>query len=200
MHLDIGHTAELLGVGLGLHSVWALSNGQRLGWLTSIASVVFATIVYLLTGLWGQVGLMAVFATLSISGWLAWERSTGTTFVTLRATRPVWLYSTLATAILFPLLWWVLTITNDPAPLLDATVTTLSLVAVYWQTKRWAENWWLWAIVNVASVLMYWQTAQWAFLLYYLALLLMCIRGWLAWKAMLPNDAPSTQLNNGANG
>jgi len=191
MHVDPRQVLELIAVGLGLHSVWALSDGKRLGWLTGLASVVLSAAVCVLNSLWGQVGLMAVFAVLSLSGWLAWQKASNAEFVPLRATRMVWIVSTLLVVVLFPVLWWLLLLTGDPAPLLDAIVSTLSLVAVYWQAKRWAENWWLWAIANLASVIMFWQMGLWAFLLYYAALLLMCLRGWLSWQAMAKAHADS---------
>ena len=73
MHLDLNHIIEFAAVLLGLHSVWALTDVKEVGWLTGLLSIVLSASVYFMQQIYGQLGLMAVFAGMSIWGWARWK-------------------------------------------------------------------------------------------------------------------------------
>ncbi|MBO7249184.1 MAG: nicotinamide mononucleotide transporter [Bacteroidales bacterium] len=47
--------------------------------------------------------------------------------------------------------------TNAEQPLLDALVTSLSLLATYWLGNSWIGQWWVWVLINILSVIMFWR-------------------------------------------
>jgi nicotinamide mononucleotide transporter len=47
--------------------------------------------------------------------------------------------------------------TNAEQPLLDALVTSLSLLATYWLGNSWIGQWWIWVMINILSVIMFWR-------------------------------------------
>lgn len=195
MHLDLNHIIEFAAVLLGLHSVWALTDVKEIGWLTGLLSIGLSASVYLMQQIYGQLGLMAVFAGMSIWGWARWKYGAqDTAFKPAFLTAKEWILSFLLLAVSWYGIRAALQYLGQGHVVeLDAFITAGSLVAMVWQAQKKIENWAFWAILNIASISMYWQTGNWAFLLYYAALLLMCFRGFLNWKAMQAPAEPSSR-------
>ena len=53
-----------------------------------------------------------------------------------------------------PALYFLLTYLHDHTPLLDAIVTTLSIIGTWWLTKSYIQQWWLWIIADVFAIWM----------------------------------------------
>ena len=53
-----------------------------------------------------------------------------------------------------PLLYFLLGFLKDHTPLLDAIVTTLSIIGTWWLTKSYIQQWWLWIIADVFAIWM----------------------------------------------
>ena len=53
-----------------------------------------------------------------------------------------------------PALYFLLTYLQDHTPLLDAIVTTLSIIGTWWLTKSYIQQWWLWIIADVFAIWM----------------------------------------------
>lgn len=65
----------------------------------------------------------------------------------------------LATVLAIKLYWVILTKFGGQVPLLDATSTILSILAMYLMAKSYREQWYCWVIVNIVSIAM-WATAD----------------------------------------
>lgn len=53
-----------------------------------------------------------------------------------------------------PALYFILSACNDHTPLLDAVVTTLSIIGTWWLTKSYIQQWWLWIVADVFAIWM----------------------------------------------
>ena len=53
-----------------------------------------------------------------------------------------------------PALYFLLAYLQDHTPLLDAIVTTLSIIGTWWLTKSYIQQWWLWIIADVFAIWM----------------------------------------------
>ena len=53
-----------------------------------------------------------------------------------------------------PALYFLLTYLQDHTPLLDAIVTTLSIIGTWWLTKSYIQQWWLWIVADVFAIWM----------------------------------------------
>ena len=58
------------------------------------------------------------------------------------------------TVVGIPALYFLLSYLNDHTPLLDAVVTTLSIIGTWWLTKSYIQQWWLWIIADVFAIWM----------------------------------------------
>ena len=53
-----------------------------------------------------------------------------------------------------PALYFLLTYLQDHTPLLDAIVTTLSIIGTWWLTKSYIQQWWLWIVADIFAIWM----------------------------------------------
>jgi nicotinamide mononucleotide transporter len=71
---------------------------------------------------------------------------------------------------------------SNGSPWLDPLCATFSMLATYWLSQSWIEEWYIWFGVNALSVWMYMQTKMYPFAVLYFFLFLTVINGILNWK------------------
>lgn len=135
--------------------------------------------------LYADAGLQVLFIALGIHGWVAWARGrTGTTPV-----RRLPLGELTALAVAFPAAWLALTRllehVNGAAPVYDAFVTALSLVAQWLLNRRYVESWLGWIVVDQVSVVLFWSRGMYLTAGLYALFLAMCVAGLVEWRRTL---------------
>lgn len=84
----------------------------------------------------------------------------------------------------------VISLLKGSAPTLDSATAILSILATYLMMKRYAEQWYVWVVVNVVAVTLWVQTALhhesqgWAMLAMWLAFLLNSLFGVYLWRKL----------------
>mgnify|MGYP000848308190 FL=1 len=73
------------------------------------------------------------------------------------------------------------TLQADPDPLMDATVTVLSIVAMVQMTRKLVENWLLWVLIDLISIVLYAKQGVYFMALEYVLLTFIALNGSLAW-------------------
>ena len=73
--------------------------------------------------------------------------------------------------------------TDSPAPLADAAVLSLSLVAVWGQARKKLETWWVWIAVDLIAIPLYLERGLLLTAALYAVFLALCIEGLRAWRA-----------------
>lgn len=71
---------------------------------------------------------------------------------------------------------------NNNSPWLDPLCASFSMLATYWLSQSWIEEWYIWFGVNALSVWMYMQTKMYPFAVLYFFLFLIAVKGLLNWK------------------
>ena len=66
-------------------------------------------------------------------------------------------------------------------PYLDATLTSFSLVATWWQARKHIANWWLWIVVDAIYVGEYIYKDLWPTALLYAAFVPLAVLGLRDW-------------------
>lgn len=178
----------MLAAALAIHSVWALADGKSVGWITGLVAVALSSVVYFMKPLYGQLALQLYFGATSVYGWYYWRKSSHQSdndFIPIpRVEKRVMVFSVLVVLLGWLASWYLLKVLNGLAPGLDAIIAALSILAQWWQTRKYIWAWWLWIVVNVASVTMFLMTDLYTFALLYTALLLLAIKGGLQWRDM----------------
>lgn len=171
----------ITGAACVLLVVWGRVWNFPVGIASSLAYLVF----FGQGKLYADAGLQIVFILLAIHGWIAWKR----TRQTVVPIRRVPLGELTILAVIFPSVWlgltWLLQTVGGAAPLLDAFVTTASLISQWLLNRRYIESWLGWIAVDQVSVALFWSREMYLTSGLYAVFLGMCVAGLLAWRRQL---------------
>lgn len=177
---------QVLGFVTG--ALCVLLAARRIIWTYPIGianNLVFVG-VFASAGIYASAGLQIVYLAFGVHGWVRWSRGVeqDRTYVgrTPRRVVPILILAAVAgTAVL----WWVLvTYTDSQVALADAATTAGSLVAQYMLNRKWIQNWFVWAGVDVVFIGLSIVTGLWIVAALYGLFLLMCLYGWWSWRRL----------------
>ncbi len=144
----------------GVLCVVLVAKGHISNYLFGLIQVSLYTYLSWGVGYWGEVALNGLYyVPMQFIGFFMWRKRTregSRTRVTaknLSGTQRLVLTVVCTFLILGGGL--VLKHYGDPAPYLDSTTTFLSVVAMFLMVKTYAEQWYLWITVNVATIIMW---------------------------------------------
>lgn len=147
-------TAVLLGIAnivlIIRRSVWNFPFG--------IAMVSFYAVIFYGAKLYSDAGLQVFFVVVNIYGWWAWGRSKAEEgdIVVRRLNALAYAGSIAATFTAIAIWGFVMGVNTDASyPYWDASVAMLSVAGQILMTRRYAENWHYWIVVNLISIPLY---------------------------------------------
>lgn len=76
---------------------------------------------------------------------------------------------------------------------LDAFLLFLSLIALYMQSQRWIQNWWIWIVVDLIYVPIYAMNHNWVTAVLYLIYIPIAVKGYLHWQHLQNNTEKPTK-------
>jgi nicotinamide mononucleotide transporter len=79
-------------------------------------------------------------------------------------------------------LWAILTWLNGSAPLVDAWVTSLSLIAQWLLNRKFIQSWPVWILVDVLTIGLGIYRGMYLLSALYVIYLSMCFVGWYSWN------------------
>jgi nicotinamide mononucleotide transporter len=146
---------EVVGVVTGVLAVWLTTRQKIWCWPVGIVSVGSFIVVFFRAKLYAAMGLQAVYVGLAAYGWYAWlhggEDHSG--LKVSRLPRSLALGLAVAGAAATGIAgYWLRARTDEALPYLDGFTTSFSLVAQWMQTRKFLENWAVWAVVDVVYV------------------------------------------------
>jgi len=146
---------EVVGVVTGVLAVWLTTRQKIWCWPIGIVSVASFIVVFFRAKLYAAMGLQAVYVGLAAYGWYAWlhgGEGQGALKVS-RLPRRLALGLAVAGAAASGIAgYWLRARTDEALPYLDGFTTSFSLVAQWMQTRKFLENWAVWAVVDVVYV------------------------------------------------
>ena len=160
---------ELLGFLTGAACVWLLARQNIWNWPLGIANGVFYVVVFVHSGLYGDAGLQLVYIGMNAYGWYTWLSSSkmrpGTQTTELAVTRTphqtwMWLLPSIGVAAL-ALARFLANYTDSTVPHWDGLTTSISLAAIYGQSKKLVESWWLWIAADLIYIPLYLYKSLW---------------------------------------
>ena len=173
--------ATLLGIACvalaAWRSVWTFPAG--------IVSVALLGVVVFEARLYSDALLQLFFVAANGYGWWNWtvtRAAAGEVLVT-RLTAPArlaWLTGIVVAAVVWGLAMHRLT--DASYPWWDAAIAAASVAAQLLMAQRRVENWWLWIVVDLASIPLYLAKGLMLFAFLYLVYLVLAVAGLLAWR------------------
>lgn len=196
---------ELLGFVSGALCVYLVTRESIWNWPLGMLTSALYIVVFGRAGLYSDTALQVVYLLLSGYGWWHWRRGgdtgsndagTGTptgagdasatyagTVVVSRVPRREFALLVTAGVALWLLLYTITSrIPGARLPLLDAALTSTSLVAQYMMTRKYVEHWILWIIVDVVYVGLFFSRDLRLTSVLYAVYLALAIFGYLQWK------------------
>jgi len=176
--------AELFGDVTGALCVWLVWRQHLWNWPLGLLNNVFFLLIFWWSRLYADAVLQVAFAAIGVYGWVNWVRGTGGDgkLPVRRTTGSEWTGLALATGTATAALAaWLATQTDSPAPVVDASILTLSLAATYGQARKLVESWWIWIAVDLLSVPLYLRRGLYPTAALYAGFLVMCVFGLRAW-------------------
>jgi nicotinamide mononucleotide transporter len=178
---------EGLGFVTGALCVWLLARQIIWNWPIGIANNALYLIVFLRSGLYGDAGLQIVYMILGAYGWWTWLRATPGRELAVTRTSSVtwaWLIPTTGLAAI-ALAFFLARFTDSTVPGWDGFTTALSLAAIYGQSRKYVESWWIWIAADVIYIPLYIYKNLWLTSVLYLVFLILCVIGLREWRRAL---------------
>lgn len=181
--------ASLFGL---VYVVFEVLQKNFMWYLWVLTSITFG-IVYYYSHIYAYMGLQIYYVAMGIYGIYSWRRAKALAkraaaqpaelrsedadiLVVRKMSREVAILSTLFSIIVFFILTYILKCTEDPNPWLDSFCSVISMLATFWLSRQYLQNWYLWIVCNVASTILSLSVAQ-----YYAALLYFVMIGMAVW-------------------
>jgi len=189
---------EIAAVIISAVGIWLTTRRKLISWPIILLSCFLYALVFQRAKLYSDMLLQFVYAAFAIYGWWHWWRGMkeeGTVRVELLSTRA------LVTGLLLGAVGSVFLgsamahFTDATIPFIDASLTSFSLVAQLWQTRKNIANWWLWIVVDTIYTgvfiykHLYLTSALYAFFVF------LAVLGLRAWNQAL-REQQSAELNS----
>jgi len=179
---------EALGFITGALCVWLLARQIIWNWPIGIANNALYLIVFLRSGLYGDAGLQLVYMLLGAYGWWTWLRATPgqAELPVTRASGGTWAWLIPATGVAaIALAFFLARFTDSTVPGWDGSTTALSLAAIFGQSRKYVESWWMWIAADVIYIPLYIYKNLWLTSVLYLVYLILCVIGLREWRRAL---------------
>lgn len=182
---------DIAGFVTGIVCVWLAARANIWNFHFGIVNGAILGLVFVQQRLFADASLQVVFIALNARGLQAWRagEQLSESAPVFHTTRRELARMLLTVAILVPLLWWVLGLMRGSAPLIDATVTSLSIVAQWLLNRRVLENWIWWIVVDLISIPLYVSRGLPLIAALYVVFLLICCQGYVRWRRLVAPES-----------
>lgn len=192
--MDVSDVLESSGLFLGLLYLYFEFRAHRLMWAVSLLMTCISFYVYWSHGLYADFGINIYYFLVAIYGFLYWSqggvRAKGST---LPITHVPWQWMLCLIAffsLIYGLIVWILfACTDSTVPYWDALNTSLSIVAMWMQARKWVEQWLIWLLVDAVSLGLYLYKEIYPYALLYAIYMLLAYVGYLHWMRHLGQES-----------
>lgn len=182
---------ELVGAIISAWAVWLTAQRKPWCWPIGLLSVLIYSWIFVDARLYSDALLQVAFAVLIVYGWHRWLRNLGVDGRVRVAPLPpaqAALHVVIGVAGALALGFAMHRYTDASLPWLDASLTSFSLVAQWWQGRRHIAAWWLWIAVDVIYVGEYVYKHLLITSVLYAGFIVLAIMGLRAWRMAATDD------------
>jgi nicotinamide mononucleotide transporter len=195
-----GHWMEMAGVTTTVLGIWLTTKRQLICWPVTLFADLLYLAVFYQARLFSDALLQVFFVGFTLYGWWHWWRGVVESGeVRVEPLGAEGLFLGLGAGALGAVgLGWLMVRVGAALPYLDATLTSYSLVASWWQARKHIANWWLWIAVDAVYIGEYLYKNLNATAMLYAGLVFLAILGLRDWRrAAAVQIAACTTLRSG---
>jgi nicotinamide mononucleotide transporter len=179
---------EIAAVITSILGIWLTTRRKLSSWPVILVSCVLYALVFRREKLYSDMLLQFVYFAFGIYGWWHWWRglqAEGSVKVERLSAR-AFAAGMVVGAAGSVLLGYVMAHYTDAAlPRVDAALTSFSLVAQFWATRKHIANWWLWIVVDALEIGVFLYKHLYLTSILFAFLIFLAIVGLRAWQKAL---------------
>lgn len=190
---------ELIGVILGLIYIYMEFRASIHLWVVGAIMPAVYAVVYFQAGVYAQCGIQIYYIIAAIYGWWMWKQARRKGATSSDDTQGITRISMLGFTLLLllslipsvPLYFLLRPLNADTiVTLLDAYIAGLSMIAMWMLSRKFAEQWLAWLVVDILCVAFYiylsltTETSLYATALLYLLYSILALVGYRKWRQM----------------
>jgi len=187
---------EIAAVLTSVLGIWLSTRRKLSSWPVILVSCVLYALVFRREKLYSDMLLQFVYIAFAIYGWWHWWRGVKEEGI-VRVERLSGLGLALgitAGAVGSCLLGYVMAHYTDAAlPHIDAALTSFSLVAQWWSTRKHIANWWLWIVVDALEIGVFLYKRLYLTSVLFAFLIFLAVLGLRAWSKALREQESGNQ-------
>ena len=189
------HWVELAGFLTTWVGIWLTTKRLLICWPVVLAADIFYLVVFYQARLYSDALLQVFFVAFTLYGWWHWWRGVreeGEVRVVPLGARG-WVAGLVAGAFGAIALGWLMVRVGAALPHLDAALTSYSLVASWWQARKYTANWWLWIAIDGVYVGEYAYKDLWLTAVLSVGLVMLAVLGLRDWRravSQVPESGP----------
>lgn len=186
---------EIFGAVTGI--VYVLLEIRQNIWLWPVGIITSAVYIWVFftNKFYADMTLQGYYLVISCAGWYWWMKGTrdkengdqrneeaeGLKVTRLKFKTGV-ILGVVFTALYFFMWFFLSRLTDSPVPEWDSFITSLSVIATWMLARKIYEHWYLWIVVNTASVILFINRGLYPTVILYLVYGIMSFAGLMAWK------------------
>jgi nicotinamide mononucleotide transporter len=179
---------EVIGFLTGVLNVYLVTRENLWSWPLGVVNASMYIMVFARAGLYSDTALQAVYLVLSLYGWYHWLRG-GPQRAPVVVTETPRRAAVMLVVVALPAWWLVFSITSripgSRLALLDAALAVGSLAAQWMMTRKYAETWLVWIVIDVVYVGVFIARDLRLTAVLYAIFFLLAVYGHFQWKRSL---------------
>ena len=190
MTLDL--VIEILGFSVGLLYLWWEYHADVKLWFASLVMPCISMWIYFSKGLYADFAINIYYLLIAVYGFVSWTRggksSQGKPAARSISHIPLWatVVVVAVSGVLWLVIWWLLvSFTDSNVPVADAFTTALSIVGLWMMARKYAEQWWVWFVVDIVSCALYLYKGIPFYSILYGIYTIVCVFGYRKWIQLM---------------
>lgn len=193
---------EIVGTITGMVYLWLEYRASIYLWIASIIMPAIYLVIFYDAGLYADLAINIYYLLIALYGWLAWRYGfslirrgggTGEELTISHTPMRVWVVLALLFVLLLPSIACALMhYTDSNVPWADSFTTSLSIVAMWMLARKYIEQWWVWLVVDVASVALYIYKDLYFTAVLYALYAVVAIFGYAKWRELMIKENDET--------
>ncbi len=176
---------EIVAAIITAWCIWLATKESLLYWPVGVVSVVLYSYIFYDAKLYADAALQIIYLLLTAYGWWKWMSGgeSGNALQVGRTPSKAWPILLVAGAIgSVALAVGMRRWTDNPAPYVDATTASFSIVAQWMTARKWLESWIVWIVVDVVYVFLYVKRDLMPTAVLYAVFLILAVKGYRDWR------------------